>query len=53
MSEQSRELTFGEKACGFNFNPGGLEIVTQLKAMYAAQVDALNNLRNKSDNPEV
>lgn len=48
-----RELSFGEKACGVSFNPGGLEIVTQLKAMYAAQVDGLNQLRAASDNPEV
>ncbi len=49
----TRELTFGEKACGVNFNPGGLKLVTELKAMYAAQVDALHTLREQAVNPEV
>lgn len=53
MSEAQRELTFGEKACGVSFNPGGLESVNQIKRMYADLVDDLNNRRAASDNPEV
>jgi hypothetical protein len=48
-----RELTFGEKACGVNFNPGGLEHVDRLKADFAVIVDVLNVTREMSNNPEV
>ncbi len=48
-----RELTFGEKACGVSFNPGGLEHVAQIKADFAMIVDKLNATREASSNPEV
>ncbi len=48
-----RELTFGEKACEVNFNPGGHAIVNELKSHLAAYVDRLNELRAESTNPEV
>ena len=47
------ELTFGQKACGVSFNPGGSEVVAQIKLDFANMVDDLNSLRNKTDNPEV
>lgn len=47
------ELTFGEKACGVTFNPGGNEVVARIKMEFASMVDDLNNLRNKTENPEV
>jgi hypothetical protein len=52
MQEQ-RQLTFGEKACGVSFNPGGLESVNQIKKQFADVVDSLNDYRNASTNPEV
>ena len=52
MSEE-REMTFGEKACGVSFNPGGLENVKSIKADFADIVDKLNNTREASSNPEV
>jgi hypothetical protein len=50
---EQREMTFGEKACGVSFNPGGLEDVASIKADFAAIVDKLHNLREASSNPEV
>lgn len=43
-----RELTYGEKAVGINFNPGGNEKVNKVKALYAEIIDELNNLRSKT-----
>ena len=43
---EERELTFGEKAVGLNFNPGGDVTVNQVKAMYANIIDTLDTLRN-------
>lgn len=47
------QLTFGGKACGVSFNPGGDETVGSIKADFANIVDKLNALREASDNPEV
>lgn len=47
------ELTFGERACGVSFNPGGNTEVAYLKDLYAYLVDALNNRRNDTNNAEV
>jgi len=38
-----RELTFGEKAVGLSFNPGGNAEVNCAKVMYAAIIDSLHN----------
>lgn len=48
-----RELTFGEKAVGLNFNPSGDNIVAALKVHYAEVIDELDTLRNKTESPEV
>lgn len=40
-----RELTFGERACGVTFNPGGNPLVTEIKQKFADLVDHLNSLR--------
>ena len=44
MSED-RELTYGEKAVGLSFNPGGSEEVNEIKRECADLIDTLNNLR--------
>jgi hypothetical protein len=36
---QQRELTFGEKLCGVDFNPAGHEKVKRLKALAAEMAD--------------
>lgn len=39
------ELTFGQKACGVGFNPGGREDVDLIKRKFAELVDLLNEHR--------
>lgn len=50
---QGRELTFGEKAVGITFNPGGNELVNQIKTNHAIVIDHLNLCRSQTDNPEM
>ena len=53
MSEQPK-LTYGQKACGVNFNPEGNPQVAQVKQLYASLVDLLDAIRQTADNsPEV
>lgn len=48
------ELTFGQKACGVSFNPGGREDVDLIKRTFAEVVDLLNVHRSMDDaSPEV
>lgn len=42
------ELTFGQKACGVSFNPGGNPVVDSIKRNFANIVDELEALRQKS-----
>ena len=41
-----RPLTFGEKAVGINFNPGGHNEVEKVKRMFADIIDVCNDSRN-------
>lgn len=43
-----REMTFGEKAVGLNFNPSGDQTVAKLKEHYAAIIDILNDDRGEN-----
>ena len=45
MTEE-RELTFGEKAVGLTFNPGGSDAVNSAKEAFAAMIDAMNDFRH-------
>jgi hypothetical protein len=47
------ELTFGGKAVGLSFNPGGNEKVNAIKRHYANVIDYLNNEREHTTNGEV
>jgi hypothetical protein len=47
-----QELSFGEKAVGRTFNPGGNPEVDSIKVDFANIIDDLNDLREASDNPE-
>jgi len=40
--KDTRELTFGEKAVGLTFNPGGHEKVNAIKQAQAMYIDMLN-----------
>ena len=48
MSENTRELTPGEKAAGVSFNPSNNPIVDSVKGKFAVIIDELNDLRNKA-----
>ena len=50
---ENQELTFGQKACGVSFNPGGHVIVTDIKQQFANIVDTLHGHREAASNPEV
>lgn len=40
-----REMTYGEKAVGLTFNPSGNNAVSDVKKLYAAIIDRLNDER--------
>jgi hypothetical protein len=48
MTETGRDITFGEKACGVSFNPGGDPDVDAIKKAFAAIVDDLHDRRLKA-----
>ena len=47
MDNTQRELSFGEKAVGLNFNPGNDPKVQEVKESYAKIIDTLNDEREK------
>lgn len=51
MGDQSeeRKLSFGEKAVGITFNPGGNNKVNEVKALYGQIIDLLNDFRPEED----
>jgi hypothetical protein len=53
MSEETRDLSFGEKAVGLTFNPGNNPDVDACKRIFADAIDQMHDLREKTDNPEV
>jgi len=52
-SPATKELTFGERAVGLSFNPGGHPVVNDLKAAYALVIDRANFIRENTTDPEV
>jgi hypothetical protein len=54
MSETTQRIpTYGEKACGVDFNPGGDALVATIKEEFAAIVTNLDELRTGDKNSEV
>lgn len=47
-----RALTFGEKAVGITFNPGGMPQVNRIKELAAALVDEIADQRAGNPNSE-
>lgn len=43
---ENREFTYGEKAVGLQFNPGGMSSVNVCKETFAKAIDQMNDLRN-------
>lgn len=50
--QSERTLTFGEKAVGVTFNPGGHPGVNSIKEKCAALIDELHEFRNNSTSPD-
>lgn len=48
-----RELTYGEKAVGFTFNPSNNPMVHIMKSQYASIINILNDMRNKTESQEM
>jgi len=48
-----KELTFGQKAVGLNFNPSNDDAVGQCKQKFADAIDQLNDLRSQTTSGEV
>lgn len=46
------QLTFGQKAVGLTFNPGGNPEVNEVKTQYAAIIDKLDSLRAAATSPD-
>lgn len=53
MENEQREMTFGEKAVGLTFNPGGNPVVHGIKIEFCNIIDDLNDMRTETENPEV
>lgn len=49
----SRELTYGERAVGITFNPSKFPAVDDCKAIVAAFIDQMHELRSTTTDPEV
>lgn len=47
-----KELTYGERAVGQNFNPSGDWKVRRIKELYAEIIDTMDNLRDSETTPE-
>lgn len=52
MSENTRELTFGEKAVGLTFNPSNDPAVDEVKVLYSRIIDACDKLRKEAGQGE-
>lgn len=48
-----RPMTFGERAVGLSFNPSGNPAVNELKTLCAALIDACQEAREETSDPEV
>lgn len=46
------EMTYGEKAVGLTFNPGGNQKVDEVKKLYAQIIDICNDLRTEAGQGE-
>lgn len=51
--EQTKELTYGQKAVGISFNVGGNPDVDRCKQLFANVIDQLDALRKTSESSEV
>ena len=47
---ENQELTYGQKAVGITFNPGGMPEVNKIKVLSAALIDELDKQRTGNPN---
>jgi hypothetical protein len=47
--ENTRPMTFGEKAVGITFNPAGNEKVQKVKELYAEIIDIMDELKGLAE----
>lgn len=52
-TQNQRELSYGEKAVGLTFNPGGNPKVNEIKEQFAKVIDTMNDARLESNDGEV
>lgn len=50
---ENNELSFGSKACGVSFNPGGHALVNEIKIDFANIIDNLHAIRTVTEDAEV
>ncbi len=50
--DETRGLTFGEKAVGLTFNPSNDPLAQGVKEQFAAVIDSLNNQRAETESGE-
>lgn len=48
--EPSTEMSFGDKAVGLTFNPGGDQKVNDVKKLYARIIDLLQDMKTPEQN---
>lgn len=53
METATTYLTFGQKAVGITFNPGGNPLVNAIKQKAAEYIDVLNEARDATTNGEI
>lgn len=53
QNTNQKELTFGQKAVGITFNPGGHPLVSSIKQKAAEYIDHLNEAREATSNGEM
>lgn len=53
LTEAKGEVTYGMKAVRISFNPSGDPAVHQVKSAYANIIDQMNDLRSRTEDPEV
>lgn len=53
MSENTRPMTFGEKAVGLTFNPSADPTVQAIKQKCAELIDEIHELRTNQPNSEI
>ncbi len=49
LETSKRELTYGEKVVGLDFNPSGDENVQKIKELYAEVIDLIGNYDNSRE----